>query len=248
MVTETAFFRRVNPAYKFLIFFIITLLTIFLRDVTLLAALSGCALLVYLIFSPLTLKWKVGLLLPFVLLAFFSGITVILFGLGDDVLFQFLWWRISSESLAHGTMIILRTLFFSLIGLSFATTTNPVLFFYSAMQQFKVPTFIAYSFLTVFRLIPIMAEEITILNKAMRVRGVSRIKGPRGVWEKMKRYSITMLSQSIRRAFRISVAMSAKKFTTGPRTFYYTTTFSRVDVYYTLLWLAIIGGCVFFFN
>ncbi|EUJ34598.1 cobalt ABC transporter permease CbiQ [Brochothrix thermosphacta DSM 20171 = FSL F6-1036] len=200
MVTETAFFRRVNPAYKFLIFFIITLLTIFLRDVTLLAALSGCALLVYLIFSPLTLKWKVGLLLPFVLLAFFSGITVILFGLGDDVLFQFLWWRISSESLAHGTMIILRTLFFSLIGLSFATTTNPVLFFYSAMQQFKVPTFIAYSFLTVFRLIPIMAEEITILNKAMRVRGVSRIKGPwcLGKNETLQHYHVISInSQSL---------------------------------------------------
>lgn len=244
MPEQTSFFERVNPALKFLIFFIITILTIFIHSLTTLCALASCALLLYLLFSPIKWRWRLTLLLPLILLSFTSGITVILFGVGDDVLFQFWWWRISSESILNGSVIMLRTLYFSLLGLSFATTTNPVLFFYALMQQFRIPTFIAYSFLTVFRLLPIMLEEFTILTKAMRVRGMHKQRGLARIVAKLKRYSITMLSQSIRRAFKISVAMSAKKFKKGPRSFYYITTYSRDDFYYLLLWIVVIGSCL----
>lgn len=246
MLKPTSFFERVNPALKFVIFFVITISTIFIHSLKTLSFLVCCALLLYLLFSSMKWRWRLVLLLPFILLSFTSGITVMLFGLGDDVLFQFWWWRISSESLLNGSVIMLRTLYFSLLGLSFATTTNPVLFFYALMQQFRVPTFIAYSFLTVFRLLPIMMEEFTLLTKAMRVRGMHKQRGLAGLVAKLKRYSITMLSQSIRRAFKISVAMSAKKFKKGPRSFYYITTYSRNDFYYVLLWLVVIGSCLFF--
>ncbi|MEC0141021.1 energy-coupling factor transporter transmembrane component T, partial [Paenibacillus macerans] len=61
-------------------------------------------------------------------------------------------------------------------------------------------------------------------------------------WAKLARlYAVPLLSQSIRRAHRVAVAMEAKDFDgSRPRTYYYRFAYSRYD----LLALLVIGAAV----
>ncbi len=77
-----------------------------------------------------------------------------------------------------------------------------------------------------------MVEEFQTVHQALKVRRAAKAKGFRGKLELMKRYAIPLLSQSIRRAQRIAVAMEAKGFTNErARTFYYELTLGKYDVY-----------------
>ncbi len=127
-------------------------------------------------------------------------------------------------------------------------TTRPVHLFYSLMQQLKVPPKYAYSFMAALRLIPILFEEFQTLRLALKVRGVRYDRGVRGFYQRVKRYAIPLLAQSIRRAQRIAVAMEAKRFSlVKRRTYYYVIGFSRNDALYAVylavsLLLAYIAG------
>lgn len=57
------------------------------------------------------------------------------------------------------------------------------------------------------RILPIIVEEIIVLKKALKVRGYVFSQGIKGFFERMNRYSIPILAQSIRRAHRIAIAM-----------------------------------------
>src|SRR5699024_12373914 len=58
---------------------------------------------------------------------------------------------------------------------------------------------------------------------------------------------VTLISQSIRRAYRLGIAMESKGFSDNKRTYYYKTSFSKYDLYFILLvlasiWIAILLG------
>lgn len=124
-----------------------------------------------------------------------------------------------------------RALNFALLGIIFSVTTRPVYLFYLLMQQLKLPPKYAYSFLVGVRLIPIMIEEFQTIHHVLKVRGATGARGIHGLFEQMKRYAVPLLSQSIRRAQRIAVAMEAKRFSNDSnRTYYYEIGFSKYDV------------------
>jgi len=82
-----------------------------------------------------------------------------------------------------------------------------------------------------------MIEEFQNVHYALKVRGVPN----RGGFSKVKRYAIPLLSQSIRRAQRIAVAMEAKQFSgSGPRTFYYEIGFGKYDVLFVILFVVLL--------
>jgi energy-coupling factor transport system permease protein len=107
------------------------------------------------------------------------------------------------------------------------------------MQQGKLPPRFAYGFMAGVRLLPIMVEEYLTLRNALLVRGVEQKKGFAALFKKIKFFSIPLLSQSIRRAHRVAVAMEAKRFSRQKeRTYYYRTGFSKKDIWFVALFIS----------
>lgn len=74
------------------------------------------------------------------------------------------------------------------------------------------------------------------MRNALKVRGGVN----NGLFEKMKRYAIPLLSQSIRRAQRIAVAMEAKRFSDdNERTFYYEIGFGKNDITLVVVFIVV---------
>lgn len=176
--------------------------------------------------------WKVLLLvLSFGLVFISSSSTMILFGKGDT-----LWWEwglivITSESFYRGIHIGLKSVVFASEGLLFVLTTSSVGMFYALMQKVKLPPKYAYSFMASIRLLPMVWEEFLIRRNALLIRGARSLKGPQGWIVSIKMYAVPLLSQGIRRAHRVAVAMEAKAFDgRGERTYYYPSFFTRYDL------------------
>nr|WP_290443547.1 energy-coupling factor transporter transmembrane component T [Sporolactobacillus kofuensis] len=193
-------------------------------------------LILYSSVTGLSGKWSFGFVLFTLVVSLFSASAMILFGKGSHVLYHQYLIMITQESLARGILLGLRTFTFSLVGMLFATTTLPVPFFYSLMQQLKVPVRFAYGCLAAFRMIPMMAEELTHIRQAMIVRGMTKQKGIKAYYARLNHYLLTMLAQSIRRAQRTAIAMEAKRFSMKEsRTFYYQIGWSRNDLVFVLI-------------
>ncbi|MEF2967924.1 energy-coupling factor transporter transmembrane component T [Paenibacillus sp. M1] len=187
--------------------------------------------------------WKVLLIvLSFGLLFVSSSSTMILFGKGDTT-----WWEwglisISEESFYRGLHIGFKSVAFAAEGLLFVMTTSSVALFYALMQKAKLPPKFAYSFMASIRLLPMVWEEYQIRRNALSIRGMRRLKGPFGWLSAIRLYAVPLLSQSIRRAHRIAVAMEAKAFDLkGRRTYYYPSVFSRFDVLIALIIIAAVA-------
>lgn len=182
-------------------------------------------------------------LIPFLFVFVSTGASMIMFGKGET-----LWWQwgpviISKESFFRGMHVGFRAFSFGLIGLLFALTTRPVLLFYSMMQQLKLPPRYAYSFMASLRMLPLMLEEFKTLKQAYKVRGIQFTKSWRGLMEGIRLYAIPLLAQSIRRAQRIAVAMEARRFNNSKnRTYYYRLGFSYTDGLMVVCWISIFTG------
>lgn len=119
-----------------------------------------------------------------------------------------------------------------------------MILFYALMQQLKFPPKYAYSFIASIRMVPIIAEEWQARSNALKIRGVTYARGFKGIFQRLKLYTVPLFAQSIRRAQRIAVAMEAKQFQmTSERTFYYPTHYSRIDLIFiaTMLTLFVLG-------
>ncbi|WP_456276083.1 energy-coupling factor transporter transmembrane component T family protein [Bacillus sp. AK128] len=224
---------QINPTLKLagLILLFIVILTI--HNINILLNLTFIVCVIFFLFNGFPLKKVALLLLPFILVFISTSSSMIFFGKGDTTWFKWGLIHITEESFYRGLHVGFRAITFAFLGLLFTLTTKPVLLFYSLMQQAKLKPKYAYSFLAGYRLIPIMFEEFKVIHQALKVRGMNRKKGISSIPTKLKAYCIPLLSQSIRRAHRIGVAMEAKKFSsTGTRTYYYRVGFSVKDVYF----------------
>ncbi|MCL1632595.1 energy-coupling factor transporter transmembrane protein EcfT [Sporolactobacillus sp. CPB3-1] len=231
-------FFKVNPSLKFLLTSSLFILYLFVHNLNTMIWASVFFLVLYVFACGLSGKWSFGFVLLTLILSLFSASAMILFGKGNTVIFHYSLIMMTQESLARGIMLGLRTFCFSLIGMVFATTTLPVPFFYSLMQQLKVPVRYAYGCLAAFRMLPVMGEELGHIRQAMRVRGMANQHGVKAFSNKMIRYLLMMLAQSIRRAQRTAIAMEAKRFSmTEARTYYYEIGWSVYDLYFLFILL-----------
>jgi energy-coupling factor transport system permease protein len=227
---------KINPTLKLVGMIVLFIQILTIHNINILLNLTIILCMVFFLFNGFPLKRVCLFLLPFILVFISTASSMILFGKGDTTWVKWGLIHITEESFFRGVHIGFRALVFGLLGLLFTLTTKPVLLFYSLMQQVKLSPKYAYSFLAGYRLIPIMFEEMKVVHQALKVRGIHRSKGLLSIPTKLKAYSIPLLSQSIRRAYRIGVAMEAKKFSSyGTRTFYYRVGFSSKDIYFVIL-------------
>lgn len=241
---EETWLHRLNPAFKLVFFLLLFLLLLFIHNPNMITNVTFVPLLLLIFSTGHQKKVLLILLLPFLLLFFSSASSMMFFGQGSTT-----WWKwglihITEESFYRGLHIGFRALNFALLGLLFALTTRPVYLFYSLIQQLKVPPRFAYSFMAAVRILPVMAEEFQQLRAALLIRGVKKKKGFRRISQTITLYAVPLLSQSIRRAHRIAVAMESKGFNNKERTYYYQPTFSKFDLLF-LLYTAIGFGIAF---
>jgi energy-coupling factor transport system permease protein len=223
--------HQANPAWKSVLMFLVMLALFFSRDLAFIAAMAcGYGGLLWL-FSGYAYRKLLLFCLPFALTFLSSALTLALFGKGEHVLWQWGIVKISEESVRSGLIVGTKSLAIGMISLVLLLTTRPVLLFYALMQQFRFPAKYAYSFLAAVRLVPIMIEEWQTRTHALKVRGIAFSTGVRGVYERLKLYSLPLFAQSIRRAQRMAIAMEAKQFRMNQqRTYYYETSYSKIDV------------------
>lgn len=240
---HTSWIHQVNPALKLGLMLMGIAVLLWTHNINVMFSLVGGLILLLLLGSGQPPGRIVLFMLPFLFVFVSTSSSMILFGKGET-----LWWQwgpilISRESFYRGLHVGLRALSFGLIGLLFALTTRPVLLFYSLMQQLKLPARYAYGFMASLRLLPLILQEFRRLQQAYKTRGMRFSKGWSGWRQRVRLYAVPLLAQSIRRAQRIAVAMEARRFESGTvRTYYYRTAFSRADSVLTLCWIGIFAA------
>ncbi|MBD8067758.1 energy-coupling factor transporter transmembrane component T family protein [Bacillus sp. PS06] len=223
--------HQINPSLKLIVMILLFVAVLLIHNINFIINFTIVTFILFIAFTGHPVKRIMLLSLPFLLVFISTASTMILFGKGEITWFKWGLIHITEESFFRGMHIGFRAIIFAALGLTFALTTRPVFLFYSLMQQLKLPPKYAYSFMAGMRLIPIMMEEFQTIRQAMKVRGVESRKGIKAFFQKFITYSIPLLSQSIRRAHRIAVAMEAKRFSqVKKRTYYYAIAFSRIDI------------------
>ncbi|ARK24439.1 ABC transporter permease [Sporosarcina sp. P37] len=226
----------VNPALKFVVFFALLLITLLNQSLSFAIWQAVFYGALFYIFSGYSIKKLAVLSIPLAISFLSTGLTMLLFGKGEAVLWQWGLFKISEESIQHALLLGSKSLSFGFVGFTFILTIQPVLFFYAMMQQFRLPSKYAYSFIASFRLIPAVTEELQIRRNALRVRNVRFSRGIKGIYERLQSFSVPLFAQSIRRAQRIAVAMEAKQYQMGAaRTYYYPTRYSRTDAIFLIV-------------
>lgn len=195
------------------------------------------------LFSHTRLKWWLLFLLPVSLFSFGYVWSAILFPNLEEgqakILWDWGWIKITEAGLQKGLSIGLRMIAFASLSFMFVVTTKPVPFIYSLMQQAKLPPKLAYGIMAGYRFVPLFREELTILQKAHRIRGVDRAKGFIERSKRLGRYLIPLLASAIRKAERTAMAMESKGFTgSRKRTFYYVTRIRMSDGIFFLMMIA----------
>ncbi|MBY6035829.1 energy-coupling factor transporter transmembrane protein EcfT [Fictibacillus nanhaiensis] len=238
--------HKVNPSFKLICITLLFLFVLTIHNLNFMIMFTIAIALLFILFTGQSLKRILLFLLPFMLIFLSTALSMIFFGKGETTLFKWGLVHVTEESLFRGIHIGFRALSFALMGLTFALTTRPVLLFYSLMQQLKLPPKYAYSFMAAIRLIPIMIEEFQTIRYARKVRGLQSTKGMNNILKLSISIPIPLLSQSIRRAFRIAVAMEAKRFDSSvKRTFYYKMRISPYDFIFLFYFILLIGLAYF---
>ncbi|MEX6101903.1 energy-coupling factor transporter transmembrane component T family protein [Mammaliicoccus sciuri] len=170
-----------------------------------------------------------------------SSLFMIFYGEGNETIFKFGIIHITEESFLRGIHVTMRTLVISFYGMVIPFTSQIIYVFYSFMQHLKVKPNIAYAFMASIRMIPLMFSSFMQLRQALKMRYAVIDKSNRKGLKWIHHLLIPTLSQSIRKSHRLAVAMEAKGFTNGKRTFYYKVPFTKKDLYFILLTIALVA-------
>jgi energy-coupling factor transport system permease protein len=120
--------------------------------------------------------------------------------------------RIAAEAAVGGLALAARVIAIASVGAVFTLTTDATHLADSLVQQARVSPRFAYGALAAYQAIPRFGEDLATLRQARRVRGL------RGGWHPGLLVGVLVLA--IRHADRMALAMDARAFGSGPRTFY----------------------------
>ncbi|WP_058307651.1 energy-coupling factor transporter transmembrane component T family protein [Gracilibacillus massiliensis] len=235
---QQTWLHLLHPVLKFMILLVLFIAILFIHNPNVLLYMLIGFGFIYIAATGHSLKLISILSIPFLIIFVSSATSMMFFGDGHTTWYQFGLIHITEESFYRGLHLGFRGILFGLLGLLFALTTRPVLLFYSSMQSLRLKPKYAYAFMAAINLLPIMVSEFQNLRNALKVRGVTYNRGVKGFYQRIQRFSIPLLAQSIRRAHRTAIAMEAKQFS-NERTYYYQVSYSRKDLYFIVLITAI---------
>lgn len=225
-----SFIDDVNIITKLGIAVILFFFVIFVHQFDYMFYITCLMLALLLIFNGLQFKITLVFITFTILFSLVSALFMIFYGDGTHLLFKFGFIQITTESLYRGLHLAMRTTTVSFFGILIAFTSQIVLVFYSLMQHLKVKPKVAYAFMAAIRMVPLMFMSFLQLRKSLKIRyQLISAQNYRGI-KRVKQLIIPLLSQNIRKAHQLSVAMEKKGFKDGPRTYYYPAPFSYKDI------------------
>ncbi len=129
--------------------------------------------------------------------------------------------RVVAEAAAGGVGLGCRVVAIVSVGVVFGLTTDSTRLVDSLVRQGRIPVRFGYGALAAYQAIPRFAEDLLTLRQARRIRGL------RGSWH--PRLLVGLLVLAIRHGDRLALAMDARAFGSGPRTWYRPLTWGRLD-------------------
>ena len=157
-----------NPSFKALgIVISILFLSLFFDPVTPLVSLVITIAITFALGKVSFKKWVI-LFSPFLFMAIVYVWSALLFprvDAGDHIIWEWHFISVTSEGLTRSISLGLRILSFASLSLLFVLTTNPVHFLLSLMQQCKLPPKIAYSIMAGYQFLPLIKEELDIIDR-----------------------------------------------------------------------------------
>lgn len=184
--------------------------------------------------SPWTLLKRIW---PLVLAAAVGAYgTALLAEKTGSVLFQAGPVLFTTDSVSAGIAIGLRGLAIALPGIFLLVFTDPTDLADALAQRLHLPSRFVLGALAAMRLVGLLVDEWRTLGLARHARGADTATGPVGRLRNLLGQGLALLVQAIRRATRLAVAMEARGFGSGPRTWARTSRFSRID-----LWVLLYG-------
>ena len=214
----TPYLERRNPTVKLAVLFVCSLATLFVLNPLTLGVLTALAIVSALTTTRLTPTKLLAASLPFA--AFGIGLLTVnaLSRPGTEV-FPDLPVRVTSEGLAIGVALALRTTVIGMLSISFIASTPPRDLMTSLTQHARLSPRFAYALLAGFRLLQLLPSEWQSIRAAQAVRaplgrdGMPRT-GPAGFGSA----SFSLLVVSIRSGERIAQALESRGLGAGPRT------------------------------
>ncbi len=148
-------------------------------------------------------------------------------------------FRLTEQAIVNGVAIALRILTIAAVGVVFALTTDSTRLVDALVQQGRVPERFGYGALAAYQAIPRLAETLTTLQQARRIRGL------RTSWHPA--ILVGLLVLAIRHGDRLALAMDARAFGVGPRSRYREVRWAPLDLAVGVVGVgSLVGALVFF--
>jgi len=182
---------------------------------------------------------------PAVVGIFVSNLLVGRAGAGATPLARLGPVEVTGPALETAGSLALRLLAMAAFSAVFVKTTDPADLVLSLVQQGRLSFRFAFGTLVGVRMLPLLRSEYMTIRAAHRVRGVREGRGVRGVWHRLRRYSLPLLTGAIRRAGRVALAMEARAFGAYPeRTYRRRLVVSAADWLLLLASIALVGALI----
>jgi energy-coupling factor transport system permease protein len=139
--------------------------------------------------------------------------------------------RITQEAVDAAAGLGARVLSIISVGAVFALTTDATYLIDSLVQLARVSPRFAYGTLAAYQAVPRLAEDLSTLRSARRLRGLRE-------WH--PRLIVGLLIRAIRHADQLAIAMNARGFATGRRTTYRPVRWKPLDAIVGLAGIAIL--------
>ena len=167
---------------------------------------------------------------PFIVAAIVAAYgTALLAEKTGRVLFELGPVLFTEDSVNAGLAIGLRALAIALPGLFLLSSTDPTDLADALAQRLKAPHRFVLGALAGMRLVGLLMDEWRTLGLARHARGVGHEGNPAARFANFLGQAFGLMVQAIRRATRLAVAMEARGFGAGPRTWARESTFSGID-------------------
>jgi energy-coupling factor transporter transmembrane protein EcfT len=232
-----AFLHRLNPSIKFLATLIPVFVTAFATTPTQAIGLLIPPLLLLRFGADMPVHKILKRLTPFVVFFVLYVFTQAAYSAVQEHerVLHFLWFSLSRTGLLNGVTLAFRMLCTVAYGLLFVYTTDITDFIVSLCKDCRVPAKFSYGILAGIRFLPMFREEWRKLRAARQLRG----QDSQFAVVRIVTYALPILSQAIRTSERVAVAMEARGFREGPRTFYRNIPKGKSDIVYLIFVLVL---------